>query len=404
MWSIHRMLHSGEGANPPVIPLRKPTLALNELSVGKIIRFSRTCPLAPLTGAEATVISVRHYRFGSDTMKSFQLNVAGTKHHYLTVAEDDMGQYLGLSRSLSDLEQDSWFGKDALSFFTEQSSAKSIRCKADLMLEGEWAASRYAKTVDWVEGSISPHESGRLGHNIHYSLLVNEAGDKALEIEHEDASGENRFYITVYRPTDDIATVDAVREVTPPTVVAAPAPVQPREPVMTASVPANDDVPLFKEPMLVSPQPKQRMDFRRLDEPGDEIHIERTPVSMIETTEAVQELPSFLLTREGNDESNYLSLDEVIPPEPEHVRVGLAAARTLIDHAMHQKVRVRDVLREMLGLQSALSEEVIFELPLTDEDYRMLAMRYKLRPDHRVEIRSRLEEELRQKLTGIAKA
>ena len=406
MWSIHRILNSGEGANPPVIPLRKPTLALNELSIGKIIRFSRTCPLAPLKGAEATVIGVRYYRFGTDTMKSFQLQVAGTKHHYLTVAEDDMGQYLGISRSLSELEQDSWFGRDALSFFTEQSSAKSIRCKADLMIEGEWAASRYAKTVDWVEGTISLHESGRLAHNIHYSLLVNEAGDKALEIEHEDASDENRFYITVYRPTDDIATVDAApsREQPAPAPVAAPV-VTPREPVMSASVPANDDVPLFKEPVLVSAQPKQRMDFRRLDEPSGEIHIERTPVSLVEEPEAeVQELPSFLLARENEPMSEYLSLDEVIPPEPEQVRVGLGAARTLIDYALHKKVRVRDVLRDMVGLKSALSEEVIFELPLTDEDYRMLAMRYKLRPDHRVEIRSRLEEELRQKLATIAKA
>jgi hypothetical protein len=259
--------------------------------------------------------------------------------------------------------------------------------------------------VDWVEGAISPHESGRLGHNIHYSLLVNEAGDKALEIEHEDASGENRFYITVYRPTDDIATVDAVRSEAPPPV-AAPVATQPREPVMTknAPEPANDDVPLFKEPVLVAPQPKQRMDFRRLDEPGDEIHIERTPVSIIENKEAVEELPSFLLARDGDAPGNYLSLDQVIPPEPEQVRVGLAAARTLIDYAMHKQVRVRDVLRDMVGLTSALSEEVIFELPLSDEDYRMLAMRYKLRPDHRVEIRSRLEEELRTKLTGIAKA
>ena len=408
MWSnIQKMLHSGEGATPPVIPLRKPTLALSDLAPGKIIRFSRSCPLAPLTGAEATVTGVRYYRFGTDTMKSFQLNVAGAKQYYLTVAEDDQGQYLGLSRLLSESESDSWFGRDALGFFTEQSSAKSIRCKADLMLEGEWAASRYAKTVDWVEGTISPHESNRLAHNIHYSLLVNEAGDKALEIEHEDASDENRFYITVYRPTDDITTVDVAREAPlapAPAPVVAPASIAPREPVMSANIPANDDVPLFKEPQFTTPQPKQRQDFRRLDEPGAEIHIERTPVSMLETKEAVEELPSFLLARDGDVQSNYLSLDEVIPPEPEQVRVGLSAARTLIEYALHKNVRVRDVLRDMVGLKSALSEEVIFELPLTDEDYRMLAMKYKLRPDHRVEIRSRLEEELRSKLTGIAKA
>ena len=83
--------------------------------------------------------------------------------------------------------------------------------------------------------------------------------------------------------------------------------------------------------------------------------------------------------------------------------MNIAAAHALIGRAISNNVRVRDVLREMIGLESALSEEAIFELPLSDEDYRTLAMRYKLRPDHRIEIRSRLEEELREKLTGIAK-
>jgi hypothetical protein len=385
MWNhVQKMLSSGEGATPPSIPLRKPTPALDDLAVGKVIRFSRNCPLAPLTNSDATVIAVRYYRFGTDAMKSYQLAMGGAKHFYLTVAEDDQGQYLGISRSLNELEQESWFGVDALSFFTEASSAKSIRCKVDLMIEGEWAAARYAKSVDWVEGSISPNEAHRLARSIRYSLLVNEAGDKALEIEHENASDENRFFITVYRPIEDIETVDSLRDDAPSTV------------------PANDDIPLFKEPMLSMPQPKQRMDFRRLDEPAAQIHIERTPVSVMEKPEpeAVPELPAFLLARG----ENYLSLDEVIPPETEQVRVGLATARYLIEHAIHKNVRVRDVLRDLLGLKSALSEEVIFEMPLSDEDYRMLAMRYKLRPDHRVEIRSRLEEELCQKLTGIAKA
>jgi hypothetical protein len=106
------------------------------------------------------------------------------------------------------------------------------------------------------------------------------------------------------------------------------------------------------------------------------------------------ELPAFL-TRNGED---YLSLDEVIPPEGERVRVSLHAARALIDAALDRKARVRDILRDMVGLDSALSEEVIFELPLSDSDYRTLAMRYRLRPDHRDEIRAKLQEELREKL------
>ena len=120
----------------------------------------------------------------------------------------------------------------------------------------------------------------------------------------------------------------------------------------------------------------------------------RTPVSKDVASEDAK-LPAFLVAREGD----YLSLDEVIPPEPERVRVGLKAAQMLIERAMQRKLRVRDVLRDMVGLESAMSEEVIFELPLTDDDYRTLAMRYKLRPDHRAEIRARLEDELKRQLS-----
>ncbi len=388
--------NGSDGVMPPAVPLRKSGPALHELGIGKLVKFSPRCPLPPLAGAEATVITIRSYRFGADVLKSYQLSVRGAKHYFLTVAEDDQGQYLGLSRQLSTAEQDIWFGHDALSFFTEASSAKSIRCKADLMTEGEWAAARYAKTVDWVEGSISPNES-RLTHTIHYSLLVNEAGDKALEIEHEDQSGDNRFFITVYRPVEDIVSVVA-REVEAPSAI-APAKA------------ANDDVPLFKEPSLTTPpaapapvvemplaQPKQRQDFRRLAEASAEIHIERTPVAIINRIEQDEALPSFLIAQEQKAEMEYLSLDEVIPPEPEKIRVGLTTAQVLITRALEKNVRVRDVLRDMVGLSSGLSEEVMFEMPLSEEDYHTLAMRYKLRPDHRIEIRSRLEDELRAKL------
>ena len=393
MWSqVQRMLqptaqNGSHGVAPPVIPLRKSAAALDSLDVGKSIRFSKHCPLPPFSGASAAIIAVRYYRFGADVMRSFQLQIGAAKHFFMTLAEDEQGQYLGISRQLNELEQDMWFGRDALGFFTEPSSAKSIRCKADLLIEGEWAGARYSKTVDWVEGAVALADSPRLARTFHYNLLVNENGDKALEIEHDDVNGENRIFVTTYRPVEDIASIDDTPSIAPEPVAAPVGATAPQE------------VPLFKDPVVPPPQPKQRQDFRRLED-APEIHIARTPPTVAANDPADLELPAFLMAREGN----YLSLDEVIPPESEKVRVGTAAARVLIEMSIRKNVRVRDILRDMVGLESALSDEVIFEMPLTDEDYRMLAMRYKLRPDHRVEIRSRLEEELRQKLTGVAKA
>ena len=388
MWSqVQKMLQSGQAAPandrlPHALPLRKTPAALNldAIEVGQAIRFSAICPLKPLAGHSAYVLAFRQYRFGADVLKNYQLQIGRAKHFFLTIAEDAQGQYLSLSRALSEAEQDSWFGRDALGFFTERSTAKSIRCKADLVTDGDWAADRYSKTVDWVEGQVTKAGGVRGTRNFHYNLLVNASGEKALEIEHDDASGENRIFVTVYRPIEDIAAIED----------AAAIPEGPQLTTPSRALPEIEEPPLFAEPTAASP--KQRPDFRRLDEPGEAsaIHIARTALSTDFSAEEAVTLPAFLVARDGD----YLSLDEVIPPEPERVRVGLKTARTLIERAMGRNVRVRDVLREMLGLESALAEEVIFELPLSEEDYRTLAMRFKLRPDHRPEIRSRLEEEL----------
>lgn len=399
MWTqVNKLLGANKDVGkrgPAVVPLRHHRFSLSELAVGKTVRFAKSCPLKPLSSAMAKIIAARLYRFGDDSFTSYQLQIGKATHFYFTVAEDDQGHYLSISRALNAMEQDIWFGRDALSFFTEASSAKSIRCKADLMAEGDWAAARYSKTVDWVEGTVAPIDSIRLARTLHYNLLVNEPGDKALEVEHDDANGDNRVFVTVYRPIEDIAALEDVidleeseAEKDASATLAAIA-----ETINDINRPVREEPPLFREPMLSSEMPRARMDFRRKEEVIEgPIHIERTEVTLTKEETSI-ELPSFLIAQE-----NRLELDEVIPPEAERVRVSIAAANTLIQHAMSKQVRVRDVLRDLLGLQSALSEEVIFELPLSDEDYRTLAMRYKLRPDHRVEIRSRLEEELRSKL------
>jgi len=383
---------------PPILPLMNPALPLDRIEPGQFMRFARNCPLPEFADQKARVVAIRYYRFGDDELKNYQLQIGAAKHFFVTIAEDDQGHYLSFSRALNEREQDQWFGRDALGFFTEPSTAKTIRCKIDLAAEGAWAAERYSKTVDWIEGSVSLQSNNRASRVFHYNLLVDSNGEKALEIEHDDESGENRVFVTIYRPITDLVAIEAVK----PPVIALVEPQKEEKP--SAALPEKAvETPLFRPAAAFSEtalptephQPKQRPDFRRLvEEQAEEIRIARN-VALQKMSppppEEEQQLPSFLLERSGD----YLSLDEVIPPEAERVRVGLQSARTLIERAVSRNVRVRDVLREMLGLDSAMSDEVIFELPLTDDDYRKLAMRFKLRPDHREEIRSRLQDELR---------
>lgn len=394
MWNFGQKANAPSLTSSDVLPFARPLpkaghSALSALDVGKLIHFSAQCPLSPLTGAQATIIAVRQYRFGNDVLENFQLQIGAYKHFFLTVAEDSQGQYLGLSRALSAAEQDRWFGRDALSFFTEPSTAKTIRCKVDRAVEGDWAAERYVKTVDWIEGFVSAANSGKAVRALHYNLLVNESGTHAVEIERDDESGETRVFVTVYRPVEDIARVSDATPARAPAAAGAsrPLPFAVNEPQETG------EPPLFLE-TLPPTSPKQRPDFRRVapDEPP-QIRITRTAEKSALAASAPEDaaLPSFLTARDGN----YMALDTAHAHEPERLRLGLRAARNLIERALSRNVRVRDVLREALGLDSALSDEVSFEFPLSPEDYQLLAARYRLRAEERAEIRARLEEELR---------
>ncbi len=354
-------------------------IPLKQLKVGHSILFADSCPFPELRSQRCPVLQQRDYRFGADRVTSYQFGVTHDSPIYsIAVAEDADGHYLAISRQLSETEQDQWFGRDALSFFTEPSTAKTIRCKADLMIDGAWAGNRYMKMVDWVEGVLLSKAGSESA--FHYNLLVNETGEKALEIEHYDMLGHNNVYVTVYRPIEDILNIaEAIPHIPAPQ---AAAPVKKPEPEIKPYIP----------PAL----PKARPDFRRVSE--EAIHIAAMPAATPQEPATIAPeappLPSFLMSRE----QQYLSLDEVIPPEPARIRCGLLPAKALIDVAHQRGVRVRDVLRDLLGLESALSEEVIFELPLTEKDYQQLAQRYRVRADARDEITQRLQEELRKKL------
>lgn len=423
MWSNQKHIPQPTPALGGAEALRQPSMKLNNLGPGSVLSFAASSTLPQLAGKRATITQVRTYRFNSDIQISYGLDIAGDQRFSLTIAEDEQGFYLAVSRELSELEQDQWFGRDALSFFTEASTAKTIRCKVDFIREGDWAAPRYSKTVDWVEGSVllgrmSTASLGRQVKQFHYNLLVAESGDRALEIEHEDTTGESRIMVTVYRPVEDIGTIaEPLPHVPVPEIMAKPAPVAPAPaPAFVAPVAAapkqqqeplllsNEEPPLFGHsdtPVTPAPRP----DFRRMNEQAPaSIHVGRDESRPQPAMEAIMAadmppLPSFLTTRD----SSYLSLDEVFPPETDRVRCDLRSAKIMIDMALTRGVRVRDVLREMIGLDSMMSDEVMFDLPLSDDDFRKLGQRYRLRPDNRDEIRARLQEELNQRLIGIAK-
>jgi hypothetical protein len=129
-----------------------------------------------------------------------------------------------------------------------------------------------------------------------------------------------------------------------------------------------------------------RPDFKRLwSEPMREIEpeIEQAPI------------PAFLLTPHqpaGN------LLNELLQPEALPLRLDVATAQKIINKAVSERKPVREVLRELLGLRPAMRDEVIFELPLSEQEAEELAMHFHIRPDRKGDVATRIIEEIHKKL------
>jgi hypothetical protein len=402
------------------VAVNKPAMPLAQLEPGSAIQFSNTTLIPELRGKKATIQSVRTYRFTDTSTVSYMLSIDVVDSLILTIAQDEEGYYLGISRELDADQQHLWFDRDALSFFTEPSSAKTLKARVtDAQFPG-WVSPKYVKAIEFMQGALtqgrlSTSDAARKTQAIQYSLLVNDVGDKAIEIEVYPELKTHRIYVTVYRPADDIIQVSQPiphipvpeakpkNQVSPPKPIAAPeavAVIMPAAPVAlngahsATAKPAETVVP-------------NRTDFRRLNMADHAPVIGRpaAPVKMVDDElEQAAPVPKFLTQPASSKEvtrSKYLTLDEVLPPEIERVRCDISTAKLLIDESIKRGVRVRDLLRHMTGLQTPAHDEVLFEMPLSDADYKQLAQRYQVKPDMHAEIRSRMMDELQKKLKKI---
>lgn len=163
---------------------------------------------------------------------------------------------------------------------------------------------------------------------------------------------------------------------------------------------AYDSVPLFKEPISTvieeaAPVKKIfRNDFRRL-------RIDERPSNPDRWAEdgATPPLPDFLLTPRAEEEASHQLFQQIFTPKQNEVLCDKESAALLARQARQNNMSVQELIREKIGLGSMEKEVVSIDLPLTEEDYKKLAMRYHLRPDKKELIRQRMSEELMRVLT-----
>lgn len=366
---------------------------LRSIELGSRVVFAESMPIKALAGQEAKVVAQRSYHFGAEITVTYALRTPSSSIYHLTVAEDAQGIYLGIARELPRSEWKDWFDLDALDFFISPSSARTLKLLADAKAPVSWSAPRYLKMIDGLDGEMKendPTSSTPRSQRITYTLLASEAGDKAIEIERLHERDMVRLYATLYRPEEDVVTVLEAVASQPEPVVELVYDAEPQLQKISEALKVAEEV-LREEPHSFMPKQGARPDFRRLapvQKDGREVIPEPLP------------LPSFLLEPQTVnhvpvvDGEDY-TLATVMAPETTQLRCDMVTARALIEQAARHNLTVKDTVRGLLGLSLDLRDEVIFEVPLSDEDYKELAMRYQMKASRREEIQSRMLQEIR---------
>lgn len=408
--------------------------SLPEYDVGDTVAFTQNSTIPELRGKRATIVRKRHYQFADDTIQTYVIKTEDGHDFGFSITEDDITAYLSISRELSTAERRAWFDPDALSFFLEKTTAQTLRCRANTPMDAPWAAERYTKSIDLIPGVISePGKRGGGPFNFTYSMLLDAASERAIEIEQYIEHGIIRMFATVFMPIGVLSNELHAPIRHEPTLKAAAAPldlktpapaeepplfIQPEEEVDAPEktvhsaqiIPLHDAFAALSQELrdmddeddiafdpAEAPKKIFKNDFRRLDV------READRVSPQWNEAPSNPVPDFLLKPrdEAGEKPDHL-FKKMFEPKHNQIVTDAQSAEILMNEAKRSGVSVQEMIRGVIGLNHEEREMTTIELPLSDDDYKMLAMRYQIRPDKKDEIRKRMSEELTRAISAAA--
>jgi hypothetical protein len=462
MWQkVHHMI-----GKPKPEKSNTPSQDIGELSLGTVVAFTEHAP-RELVGMRAQVSAIRTYRFAAETTLTYVVTLTNGARYFISVAYDDEGAYLGIMRELSSAEQRHWFDPDALSFFTEPSTAKTLRCRADMHQEGEWAAERYKKSVDFLVGNVSegrqsPTEMGRKPRRVEYSMLLDESGERAIEIEVYPEHGNVRLFATRYcpeacvmvlpedadfdmdtpLPLTDIVQAEGPDATNSEAAIVIPMPgnaaqqegarhqtsdggnegkteddhvldalaeaiqklnqgVESATPEERAFPVDDEDEPaLFADDVSAYLQEKSVSSSPKPDfQRLSEIQQEISNQTVADLRE--KEVPAGPIPAfllEPREEPDDL-LHEILQPDAMQLRIDSRAAYRMLHRAIKARRPMKEMIRETLGLAPSARDDVIFELPLTQRERQALAIHFQIHPDKHEELEARIVQEITKRLS-----
>lgn len=383
MFEGFRKLFTAEDWMPARRVLQRDAEWWNKLRNDCTVRFGFMAQ-KELSGQKLAIGENILYQFGSGRFIAHQLYDEGKPVCQMIVASAGGNQvYLALSRPLTEREISYLLAEDEYTALPDLGQFAKLYVREHTPGVKDWVTMQYQRRIGNIRGQKTTREGTR---TFQYFLFVNDTNDKALEIEWFD-DGAYEMYATLYRPVSDIVQVHQDRRPAMRERPAEAAPVTRPEPRLAA---VSADLPSME---AVAPEETPSAEIIELPQPRREVAFIPEPIEPLqEASHEVETLPEFYPEVEAPFIENAAQADPV--PDDGSLSCNIRVAAKIIDEALRNDMMLGDIVRRVLGLPVAASETVSFHVPLTDQDYHILAERFGVPPEDRDTIRDLIVEDL----------
>lgn len=413
-------------------------LSIDELKIGCMIGFGFV-PQAAISGRRLPVVALNAYRFDDQVIESFVLSGDQDTQMTLVVAGEGNDRFLALSRRLSTSERMKLFESKELDAIVEDEDATELRSKDGGDAYKGWLVPHYTKHAHAHRGVFLKGGAGSGDEQeFNYYLLRSPNNEHAVEIERY-VDGRLEVYATAYRRLADIGQITysaeaesrpAERKVVPleTSGTSQPAAAENAEAKSSIKLVASNDAAPKPEPKAelrveVKAEPKAEQKAQAManaaaenqkTEPKPEPKAEARPQPL---TPAVQAAPPTSEEKKPVLEKENLTMNEPalsskVEPmkaanesygrafhnpnaqENDAVECELRVANKVIEEAIRTEMRLSDVVRRIVELPVAGQESVQLPINLTEEDFKLLSIRYGIAASDKNAIRRRIVEDI----------
>lgn len=362
--------------------------SIDKISEGDRI-FFRNIAQPEISNKECVIGAPVIYHFASTQLTSFPLfdlefNVLC---HMIVAKVKGASPYLALSKKVNPLHYKNLCADDDFKNLEEGYYPKNLYVRKHGANMHDWMHFHYNCSIKDANGTKIFSENDV--KNFSYSLYVAKDEHKALEFERYP-NGRFSMYATVFVPLKHVQEIKHVRASSlPPSftnrlregeeVVSD----ELLEPKMTLEPITDTDDKAQEKPELESPEDNSSAQIFSLPNMRNITTANALPTAtFIQPTDALSAAMQNAQTVHAKKEKTSI-IEPLEPSKPTissdtktSIPCNLHIASKLIDEALRNDMRVADVVRKVLGLDSIVKDHLHFDLQLSDRDYAVLAKRF----------------------------